>query len=167
MFWTRFTGWLGTGCITPVAIFAKKFGLFTRTGYEITADELGNVTAVSPIALNGWGIVSCFIVCWTLIQILKEVKQAYSGYSLTKQCIDGFISSVMPLIIMFSICYFLNGVLDSIMYCLGVIIVSRTVSVPLNPLPKWKYEHKGVEDYSDPLTHLINALKNVKKDGDK
>jgi hypothetical protein len=166
VFWSRLTAWISTGCVAPIAVFATKFGLFTRSGYEVTTDELGNVTAVSPIAPNGWGIVSCFIVFWTLTQILKEVRQAYSGYSLTKQCIDGFISSIMPLIILFSICYFLNGVLDSVMYCLGTIIISRTVAIPLNPLPKWKYEVKGIEDYADPLTHLVNILKS-KKEGDK
>jgi hypothetical protein len=166
IFWSRMTAWVGTGCVAPIAVFATKFGLFTQSGYTTTTDELGNVTSVTPVALNGWGIVSCFIVFWTLIQVLKEVRQAYSGYSMTKQCIDGFINSVMPLIIIFAVCYFLNGVLDQVIYCLGIIIISRTASVPINPLPKWKYTVKGVEDYADPLTHLITTLtKNIKKGG--
>lgn len=167
IFWTRITGWVGTGCAAPIAVFATKFGLFSQSGYTVTTDELGNITSVSPIALNGWGIVSCFLIFWTLTNALKEIRQAYSGYSMTKQCLDGFINSIMPLIVMFAVCYFLSGVLDNIMYCLGVIIISKTISIPINPLPQWKYTVKGVEDYSDPVTHFITTLtKSIKKGGD-
>ena len=159
------TGWVGTSCVAPVAVFATKFGLFKQSGYKVTTDELGNITSVTPTALNGWGIISCFLVCWTLIQILKEVRDAYTGYSLTKQCIDGFISSIMPLIIMFGVCYFLRGVIDEILYCLGIIIICKVCSVPLNPLPKWKYDKLGTEDYSDAFTSLVKILKNKTNKG--
>ena len=168
VFWTRMTGWLATGCAAPIAVFATKFGLFNKSGYSVQTDELGNVTNATVTAFNGWGLVSVFIIVWTLISILKEIRNAYSGYSLTKQCLDSFISGIMPLIIAFAVCYFLNGVLEEAMFCLGTIIICRTIAIPLNPLPKWRYETKGVEDYSDALTFLVKAVKSkVKKDGDK
>lgn len=164
VFWTRMLGWLTSGCIVPISIFAIKFGLFKTSGYEVTVDELGNITSVSPTALNGWGIVSCLLVLWTIVQILKEVRDTYTGYSLKKQCVDGILK-LMPLITMFAICFFLRGALDEIMYCLTVIIVSRVCSIPLNPLPKWKYETKGVENYEDGLTTIVKYIKNKTKGG--
>lgn len=168
VFWTRMTGWLATGCAAPVAVFATKFGLFNKSGYTVTTDELGNITDVTVTAFNGWGIVSVILVICTLVSILKEIRNAYTGYSLTKQCLDNFISSIMPLIIAFAVCYFLNGVLEEAMFCLGTIIICKTISIPLNPLPKWRYETKGVEDYSDALTFIAKTVKSkLGKGGDK
>lgn len=158
VFWTRMTGWVGTGCVAPIAVFASKFGLFKQSGYKVTTDELGNITEVTATALNGWGIICCLIVLWTAVQLLNELKDAFVGYSLPKQCIDGFLK-LMPLITMLVVCYFLRTSLDNIIYCLTSIIIARACAVPLNPLPKWKYEVKGVENYDDALTQIVKYLK--------
>lgn len=161
VFWARMLGWFGIGCATPIAVFAAKFGLFKATP---TTDALGNVISDVNVSLNGWGIVACLILGSYLTNILREVADANEGYSLTKQCYDG-IAKTMPLIILYVVCYFLSGVLSQAMYCLAWVIVCRLVSTPLNPLPKWKYEKKGVEDYNDALSYLTTLVKR-RKDGE-
>ena len=158
-------GWVLTSCVAPIAVFSVKFGLFDRSGYEVVTDELGNIVSVNPTALNGWGIISCVIVLWTVVQILKDVKDSYTGYSFIKQCIDGVLK-VMPFVIAFTICFFLRDALNEIMDCLIVVIIARLVAVPLNPLPKWKFERKGIEDYEDGLALIVKYIKEKLEGGD-
>ena len=165
VFWTRMFGWLLTGCGAPIATFAVKFGLFSNTSYEIKYDELGNVVEASTTALNGWGIVSCILIGYTIIQILREVSKTFTGYSLTKQCIEGVLHKILPLVILFAVCYYLNGVIQQMMFCLAVIILTQLAAIPLNPLPKWRYEKQGVEDYTDLLTSAAKILKTAVKKG--
>lgn len=165
VFWARMSGWLGLNVGVPIGVFATKFGLFNiqRTTY----DSLGNPVIKESISLNGWGIVSCLIVGWTLVQILKEVSAAYTGYSLTKQTIEGVTKQVVPLVIAYGVCYFLNGVLTQIMFCLAVLIACKLGAIPLNPLPKWRYEKNGVENYDDALSQVVHLLKRKEKDNGK
>ena len=166
IFWLRMLGWLGTSCVAPISIFAIQFGLFDQSGYEVTVDELGNITSVAPTALNGWGIVSCIILFWAMVQVLRDVRDSYTGYSFKKQCIDGILK-LMPLIVAFAICFFLRGALDDVIYCLSIIIISRLCSIPLNPLPKYKYESKGIENYEDGLSVIVKYVKSKMKGGDE
>ena len=166
IFWSRLLGWIAVSCGIPITVFAVKFGLFKSSGYTVVVDELGNTVSDAPIALNGWGIISCVVIAWTAVQILKEVRDAYTGYSFKKQCIDGILKT-MPLIVTLLIFLFLRNSFDSAVYCLAVITVARIVAVPLNPLPKWKYETKGVEDYQDGLSIIVKYIKSKMKDGDK
>lgn len=162
VFWTRMAGWFGIGCVTPITIFAIKFGLFKVTP---TVDALGNPTSDTSVSLNGWGIVACLLLGSYLANVLKEVAEAHAGYSLAKQCFKG-IAGTIPLIIAYVVCYFLSGVMAQTMYCLACLIVCRLIAVPLNPLPKWKYEKKGVEDYTDALKYLTDIVKIKKGGGD-
>ena len=156
VFWVRMFSWIAIGCGTPIGVFAYKFGLFTTTTVEY--DTLGNVVSQSSTSLNGWGIVSVVLIGSFISSILKEVADAYTGYSLTKQCFVG-ICKTIPLIVAFAICYFLNGVLEQVMFCLITLIICRLISIPLNPLPKWKYEKRGEEDYSTIVEALTKFVK--------
>lgn len=160
VFWSRMSGYLGIGVAAPIATFASKFGLFVKQ--EPVVDALGNTVQQSGIALNGWGIVCCVLVGSYVMQIFKEIVAANQGYSLTKQCYDG-IMKLIPLVMAYGICFFLNGVIGQVMYCLSVLIICRAASIPLNPLPKWRFEKSGVEDYSDLLTGLTAIVKNLRK----
>lgn len=156
IFTTRLIGWIVIGCVTPIVFFAIKFGLFKEV--SVIQDELGNViTKVNP-TLNGWGIVSCVLIGSFISNILKEVSEAFVGYSFIKQCYKG-ICSTMPLIIAFTVCYFLKGVLDQVMLCLIVIIICKLIATPINPLPKWKYEKQGKEDYSTMFESFTKIVK--------
>lgn len=163
IFWTRLVSWISVGCVTPIAVFATKFGLFTKTTVEY--DELGNAIAQTDVSLNGWGIISCILIGTFITSIIKEIADAYTGYSLTKQCYMGLIKT-LPLITAFVVLYFLRGVIDHVMYCLIVLIICKIISTPLNPLPKWKYDKKGEEDYTTVTEALTDFVKTHWKRGD-
>lgn len=160
VFWIRMLFWALSGCVAPVAVFAHKFGLFKPT---VEYDSLGNVVS-NDVSLNGWGIISCIIIGTFLISVVQEIADAYVGYSLTKQCYVGILK-IMPLIIAYVIGYFLSGVISQVMYCLAVIIICKLISIPINPLPKWKYDKLGIEDYADALKLFSNFVKRVGKGG--
>lgn len=160
IFWTRMVGWVVMSCVIPIVTFSVKFGLFQKTTVEL--DSLGNVVRTSSTALNGWGLVSCILVGYTISVILKEVIAAYPQYSFTKQCLTGFTKTVLPLIVGFFVCMFLNGVIQNLMFCLGTLAVCQAIAIPLNPLPKWRYEKAGVEDYNSVLSCLAKIVKQQK-----
>jgi mannose/fructose/N-acetylgalactosamine-specific phosphotransferase system component IID len=159
--------WVGVGCITPIVVFATKFGLFNRSGYTVTTDALGNIIDVKPTAPNGWGMIACVLVGWTLIQIFKEIKNAHKGYSFVKQCLQGVVNTLIPFVIIIVAFFFLKNALDKVTFCLIVIGICRVIAVPLNPLPKWRYEKQGVEDYTDALEGLIKLIKDKLQGGGK
>lgn len=164
VFWIRMVLWILVGCITPIVVFAVKFGLFTVA--EPSVDSLGNVIATPNISLNGWGIVACILVGSYVTNIVKEVSNASTGYSFMKQVWKGILSTV-PLIVLFAICYFLSGVIQQVMFCLITVIICKLISVPINPLPKWRWEKKGVEDYSQLSEVLMKLLKLPTKEDSK
>lgn len=159
VFWLRMLGWLATGVATPITVFSIKFGLFTEYGYQVTTDELGNVTEMH-VALNGWGIVSCFLIGFTIISILNEIIDAYSKkYSLTKQILVGIKNRIIPIAIAVAICFFLKGCLEQIIFCLSTIGIAQLAAIPLNPLPEWKSRVRNEEDYSDVISGLAKLIK--------
>ena len=159
VFWLRMIGWLAAGVGAPITTFALKFGLFTKYGYEVTTDELGNVTG-SHIAINGWGIVSIVLIGAAVLSIISEIIDAYSHkYSLTKQCLVGLKNRIIPIAIAIGVCFYLKGVIEQIIFCLTVIGISQFAAIPLNPMPEWKSRVKGEEDYSDVITGLAKLIK--------
>ena len=160
LFWTRMFGWL-VFSLMPIGVFAYKFGLFKPNVIE--TDSLGNVISTPSVALNGWGIVACVIVGITAIQILKEIIAAYPNYSFVKQCFTGFTKVIMPLLVCFGVCVFLQGCIQHVTFCLGTLLACQCVAIPLNPLPKWRYEKTGKEDYSDALSFLTKFVKDKRE----
>lgn len=157
IFWLRMLGWVTTACVVPILTFSVKFGLFNKT--TVKTDALGNVIETTSTSLNGWGLIACIIVGITISSILKEIIAAYPKYSLAKQCLSGFKKTVLPLIIGFFACTFLNGVIPHIMFCLGTLTICQAIAIPLNPLPKWRYEKTGVEEYSSAINYLTDIVK--------
>lgn len=165
VFWLRMLGYICAGTVAPITTFAIKFGLFTEYGYTVTTDELGNVTGMN-IALNGWGIISCVLVAYTAIGIIKDIIDSYSGYSFTKQCLTGLVKKIIPLVVGLFICYFLKGVLDQVMFCLGTLAICEIAAVPLNPMPAYKAKKQAVENYDDILEAGLKYIASkVKKEG--
>lgn len=162
IFWVRLLSWLSIGCGIPVSVFAIKFGLFTRQ--TVQYDELGNIVSQTSTSLNGWGVVSIIVIGSFITHILKELASSCSGYSLLKQCYIGVCKTV-PLIITFAVFYALNGVTYQILYCLSVLIVCRLISIPIDPLPKWRFEKTGAENYSTLVENIAHLIKRSEKEG--
>lgn len=161
IFWTRLIVWLLIGCVTPIVVFAAKFGLFVS---EPVVDSMGNAVETANISISGWGIIACLIVGRYLVYIVKEIADAYSGYSFAKQCWQGVVHTI-PVVIAYAVCYFLSGVISQLMFCLAILSICKLIAYPINPLPKWKYEKKGIEDYTELTEVLTNFVKNVVKGG--
>ena len=168
VFWLRMIGWAASAVVAPISVFSIKFGLFTQYGYQVTTDELGNVTGMR-VALNGWGIVSILLIAVAIFSVLNDIIDAYSKkYSYAKQILLGLKNKIIPIAIAIGVCYFLKGVLDQVIFCLTTIGISQLAATALNPLPKWKSEQKGEEDYSDLLSLLPKYIRTkMKREGIK
>lgn len=161
IFWARMLGWVGASCLAPIGVFAYKFGLFKQNAVQV--DSLGNVIESPSVAMNGWGILGCILIGITASQILKEVIAAYPNYSFAKQCFTGFTKTILPLLICFGVCMFLQNCIQHVTFCLGTITVCQCIAIPLNPLPKWRFEKTGNEDYSNALSFLTKFVKEIKE----
>lgn len=159
IFIIRLIAWIIAECVVPIVIFAVRFDLFSIT--KPTADAMGNVIAKTTVSINGWGIVSCIVLGVSVIQVLKELCESFTGFSLTKQIFKGFASSVIPLMVGYFVCYFLAGAINDVMFCLMAIALSRALAVPLNPLPQWKYETQQKENYDSAFNIITKALAKV------
>lgn len=160
VFWLRMAGYMLAGVGAPITTFAIKFGLFDTYGYETVTDELGNIVG-TRIALNGWGIISVVLTGFFFINMLQQIVESYSGYSMTKQVLMGVYRKILPLAIAIGVCYFLKGVLDQVIFCLITIGISQIVAIPLNPLPKWSAD-RGEESYEDLISRGIELFKRKK-----
>ena len=163
IFWLRMIGWAAAAVVAPVTTFSIKFGLFTEYGYQVTTDDLGNVTGMK-VALNGWGIVSILLIAFAILSVLREVIDAYANkYSYAKQILLGIKNKIVPIAIAIGVCYFLKGVIDQIIFCLTTIGICQLAAVALNPLPEWKSKKKGEEDYSDLISLLPKYIRGKMK----
>lgn len=158
IFWLRMLGWLMAGTAAPITTFAVKFGLFDTYSYGITTDELGNVTGMN-VALNGWGILSVVIIAMTFISMFNAFIDASGEYSIKKQVLVGVRKEIIPLVIVLATLYYLQGVIEQLQICVIVIAISRAVAIPLNPLPQWVAEKKGVVDYVDPMEYGFRLVR--------
>lgn len=168
IFWLRMIGWAAAAVAAPITTFSIKFGLFTEYGYQVTTDDLGNVTGMK-VALNGWGIVSILLIAFAIISVLNEVIDAYAKkYSYAKQILLGIKNKIVPIAVAIGVCYFLKGVVDQIIFCLTTIGICQLAATALNPLPEWKSKKKGEEDYSDLISLLPKYIRSkMKKEGIK
>lgn len=164
IFWARMVGWALFSCILPIITFSVKFGLFDKP--EPKVDSLGNVIESASISLNGWGLISCALIGFAASAVVTEIIAAHPDYSLTKQCLLGFKKTILPLLIGFFICMFINNVVTHIMFCLATLVICQAVAIVLNPLPKWRYEKTGAEEYSSAIAYLTNFVK-LKRDASK
>ena len=160
VFWLRMIGYVLAGVGAPVTTFAIKFGLFDTYGYETVTDELGNVVG-TQVALNGWGIISVVLTGLFFINVMKEIVDGYSGYSMAKQVLIGIYKKILPLGVAIGVCFYLKGVLEQIIFCLATIGISQIVAIPLDPLPQWSAEH-GEESYSGLIERGIELFKRRK-----
>lgn len=163
VFWLRMAGYILAGVGAPITVFSIKFGLFDTYGYETVTDELGNVTGVN-VALNGWGIISIVLAGVFFINLLKEVIDGYSEYSMTKQVLTGVYQTLLPIAIAIGVCYFLKGVLEQVLFCLITIGICEIVAIPLNPLPKWSAE-RGEQNFDGLVRRAITLVKKHWKKG--
>ena len=121
VFILRFVLWTICAAILPFSFIAWRYKIFTVD---------------SQIKLTGWGFIAIIIV---IAFISTLVKYIYKGLKpgLAKQCISGFVSVILPLILLYLL---INSIEDSIQLfkqALGCVILCEAIAIPINPFPEW------------------------------
>ena len=159
VFWIRMVSWVLTQTVAPITVFGIKFGLFKSASVTTVTDELGNVVETSTsISLNGWGIVSVFIVGWTVYQIINSVFDAMeAGYSMSKQVIEG-IEGIVKVSQGENHTIFLSS--DKKAYAMGTNINGQCgTGTKVNCItPTMIRNNVGTEALSNSLNGLINSV---------
>lgn len=141
VFWFRFVLWAIFSAILPFSFIAWRYGIFSSQ---------------PKIQLNGWGIIGIIIV---LVFAITLIRYMYKGLKpgLAKQCIFGFVSIILPLVILLLLITSIEDSVRLFKQALACVIVCELVGIPLNPLPTWleeKREKEGKEK-ADELTDLF------------
>lgn len=113
--------WALCAAILPFAFIAWRYDIFAPT---------------SNFKLTGWGIIAVIILTIFAITLIKYVYRSLNP-GLAKQCISGFASIILPLLIVYLL---INSIEDSInlfKQALGCVILCEAVGIPLNPFPAW------------------------------
>lgn len=132
-FWIRFALWLIFALIIPFGFICWKFNLF-------------QTTTNTSITFGGWGIIAIIILFFVLRAMINYVKKGLP-YSMTTQCLNGFIKIVLPLGVVILIGYILlttfKDGLTNFLVVSGVILGCEIIAIPLNPFPKWISENQS------------------------
>lgn len=139
VFTIRFILWAACAAALPFAFIAWRYDIFAPT---------------SKIGLTGWGFIAIIIV---IVFISSLIKYIYKGLKpgLAKQCIFGFVSIVLPLIILYLLISSIEDSIRLFKQSLGCVILCEAVGIPLNPFPEWiakrqsENEQANLENMSD------------------
>ena len=128
VFWVRFVLWASFAAILPFIFIAFRYGIFQSS---------------SKIKLSGWGIIAIVILLVFLITLFKYL---YKGMKpgLVKQCIIGFVTIILPLVILLLLVVEIENHIKLVKQALVCVIACELVGIPLNPFPAW-LEKRRVE----------------------
>ncbi len=153
VFWIRFVLWALCACILPFIFIVWRFELFKT---------------ISTMQIGGWGVIAIVIVAIFILTVIKYVKLAFSAkYSLTKQCLNGFVKVVLPFCVILVIVYSMRNNVELMIQVLGCVTVCEAVAIPINPLPKWAYEsQKNVreEERKETVDYMLDTFFKKKKE---
>ena len=154
VFWIRFVLWFVCACGLPFAFIAWRYGIFSSE---------------SKMQLSGWGFIGIIIV---IVFVITLIRYAYKGLKpgMLKQCITGFVSIVLPLLILFIMIVAIEDTLNLFKQALGCVILCEIIGIPLNPFPAW-LEQRRIEqgkDQADTLSDIFwSKFFDKKKDGEE
>lgn len=120
IFWTIFAA------ILPFAFIAWRYQIFTTE---------------SKIKLTGWGFIAILIV---VIFATTLVRYIYKGLKpgIAKQCISGFVSLIIPLILLYLLINSIESNIHLFKQALCCVILCEAIALPINPFPKWLAERQ-------------------------
>jgi hypothetical protein len=94
------------------------------------------------IQFNGWAIIIILIVGIGLFYLLKYILKAMT-YNYVSQIINGFITLVLWLILAYLLVDYISKFKEEIEWILKWYILSASLGVLINPLPRWSYNRKN------------------------
>lgn len=122
IFIIRMCFWVLFSLLIPVAFIIFRYDLFTT---------------VSHIQFGGWGMLAIIIIFVFLIVMGNYLKKGQKKYSLLWQVLSGILKVTLPLVALYLILFNVKDSLDLFMQSLLVVIISETIAIPINPMPKW------------------------------
>jgi hypothetical protein len=146
--------WFIFSCGLPFAFIAWRYGIFTSQ---------------SKIKLTGWGMIAIIIA---IVFIITLIKYLYKGLKpgLAKQCIFGFVSIILPLVILYLLIISIQSDIDLFKQALGCVIICELVGIPLNPFPAWveqKRKERKEEEASSLSDIVLDKFFKKKKEEEK
>lgn len=121
VFAIRFVLWAACAAVLPFAFIAWRYDIFTTA---------------SKIKLTGWGFIAVIIL---IVFVSTLIKYVYKGLKpgLAKQCVFGFVSIVLPLVILYLLITSIEDSIRLFKQALGCTILCEAAGIPLNPFPAW------------------------------
>lgn len=144
IFWGRLVVWVLLAVVAPIVYVAVEYGLFKP--------QDGTTKS-----LSGWGIIAIVVAFAMVVAALKTVVAGLPKGHIARQCVSGFIPIVVLVAVLFAL-KTLENYLDELEHLLVFLIIVEGAAVPINPLPKWAFDH-NVEFFTGKATEAIkNAL---------
>lgn len=129
LFIPRFIIWLGCTFVLPICLIMSKFKVFEK----VDGDR---------IQFNGWAIIIILIVGIGVFYLLKYILKAMT-FNYISQILSGFITLILWLILTYLLVGYICTYQEQIRSVLKWYIVSASVGVLVNPLPRWSYNRKN------------------------
>lgn len=129
LFIPRLILWVGCTFVCPICLIMSKFKVFEK----VEGDK---------IQFNGWAIIIILIVGIGLFYLLKYILKAMT-YNYVSQIINGFITLVLWLILAYLLVDYISKFKEEIEWILKWYILSASLGVLINPLPRWSYNRKN------------------------
>lgn len=141
VFIIRLILWTTFACVLPCAFIAWRYGIFTKA---------------SQLHLSGWGAIAIVIA---VVFTIKVIKYFYKGMKpgFLKQCIHGFCSIILPLLILLIVVVAIRDSLDLFIQALGCVIICELIGIPLNPFPAWleKRKQEDGKEHVESITDIV------------
>lgn len=107
-------------CVLPFVFIAWRFEIFSK---------------VNHVSLTGWGLIGVIIALVFVIYITRSIAHI-KEHSMFKQCFIGYMSVVVPLLVLYFLLYSLRNNMDIMLQSLIVVIACESVAIPINPIPE-------------------------------
>lgn len=127
LFIPRLVLWIGLTFVGPILAILTKFEVFTKVENEVK--------------FNGWAIVISLIVAIGIFYVIKYVLSAVS-FNFVAQILSGFINLILWLILGLLLVDSITDYSEQLKYVLTVSIITCSLGVIVNPLPRWSYHRK-------------------------
>lgn len=138
-FWIQFSLFLVFSLVIPISFIAIRFKLFSTT------KQINTITVWAVIA-----ICILFLVVSLMIKVYLDGMK--TRYSLLKQILQGFVRVILPVAACLILVIFMKRVLieskeamlkglENMYQVLLVSLVSESIAIVVNPLPKWSFDN--------------------------
>lgn len=142
-FIAKAVAWSMFSCVLPVCFIGWRYDLFNKVG---------------SLQLSGWGMFAIVIIFVFLHTLVKYIKSGFSGWSMTKQIINGVLKVLIPIGALLALCVGIRANLDYFIQALSCVLLCEAIAIPMNPFPKWVWEKsqgkiEGLIDYAVSKLH--------------